>query len=179
MTTQEMDIAKRTSRSNGASAINKDGTIRAVVPLWVEKNVDKSKSVLDFGAGRYCTSTKYLRQKGFDNVTPYDLWCGDGDELLDDQALDRSYDVVFASNVLNVSSSMSMLFETLYSMYNAVNNGGVVICNYPTSPRKMDLSATDIENVIQSVFKSEINIVGGTKSSPIWTIRKEHQDGKS
>ena len=95
MTTQEMDIAKRTSRSNGASAINKDGTIRAVVPLWVEKNVDKSKAILDFGSGRYCTSTKYLRQKGFD-VVPYDLWCGDGDELLDAQALDRTYDVVFA-----------------------------------------------------------------------------------
>jgi hypothetical protein len=172
MKTVEIDIAKRTSRSSGASAINKDGTIRAVVPLWVEKNVDKSKTILDFGAGRWCTSTKYLKQKGFENIVPYDLWCGDGDELLDAQALDRTYDVVFASNVLNVQSSHSMLLETLYSMYNAVNNDGVMICNYPTSPRKMDLSAAEMELMIRAVFKGKVNIVGGTKSAPIWKVKK-------
>ena len=51
MTAQEMKIAKATSRSAGASAI-KNGTIRAVVPLFVERNVDKSKTILDFGAGK-------------------------------------------------------------------------------------------------------------------------------
>ena len=53
MTAQEIKIAKATSRSAGASAI-KDGKIRAVVPLWVESNVDKSKTILDFGARRFC-----------------------------------------------------------------------------------------------------------------------------
>jgi hypothetical protein len=172
MTTQEMDIAKRTSRSNGASAINKDGTIRAVVPIWVEKNVDKSKTILDFGAGRWCTSTKYLRQKGFDNVTPYDLWCGDGDELLDDQALDRSYDVIFASNVLNVQSSLDMFCETLWQIWDVLNNGGEFICNYPSSPRKMDLTADEVDHFIAATLGVIPDIVGGTKSAPIWRIRK-------
>ena len=172
MKTIEIDIAKRTSRSSGASAINKDGTIRAIVPLWVEKNVDKSKTVLDFGAGRWCTSTKYLKQKGFDNIIPYDLWCGDGDELLDSQALDRTYDVVFASNVLNVQSSMSMLHETLWQIWDAVNYGGEFICNYPNSPRKMDLTADEIDHFIAATLGVIPEIVGGTKSAPIWKVKK-------
>ena len=172
MKTIEIDIAKRTSRSSGASAINKDGTIRAVVPLWVEKNVDKSKSILDFGAGRWCTSTKYLKQKGFENIIPYDLWCGDGDELLDAQALDRTYDVVFASNVLNVQSSLDMLHETLWQIWDALSYGGEFICNYPNSPRKMDLTADEIDHFIAATFGVIPEIVGGTKSAPIWKVKK-------
>ena len=58
MTSEEIRTAKATSRSTGASAI-KNGTIRAVVPLFVEKNVDKNKTILDFGAGKGATGTKY------------------------------------------------------------------------------------------------------------------------
>ena len=123
MTTQEINIAKATSRSAGASAI-KDGKIRAIVPLWVEQNIDKNKIILDFGAGKGATSTKYLLSKGFD-VTAYDLWIGNGDELLDKYALDRQYDVVFASNVLNVQSSLSMLNETLKQ----IDDGDFEICD--------------------------------------------------
>lgn len=172
MKTIEIDIAKRTSRSSGASAINKDGTIRAIVPLWVEKNVDKSKTILDFGAGRWCTSTKYLKQKGFENIVPYDLWCGDGDELLDAQALDRTYDVVFASNVLNVQSSLDMLHETLWQIWDALNYGGEFICNYPSSPRKMNLTADEIDHFIVATLGVIPEIVGGTKSTPIWKVKK-------
>ena len=153
MTTQEMDIAKRTSRSNGASAV-------------------KNKTILDFGAGRYCTSTKYLRQKGFDNVTPYDLWCGDGDELLDAQALYQSYDVVFASNVLNVQSSLDMFCETLWQIWDALNDGGEFICNYPSSPRKIDLTADEVDHFIAATLGVIPEIVGGTRSAPIWRVRK-------
>lgn len=169
MTTQEINIAKATSRSAGASAI-KDGKIRAIVPLWVEQNIDKNKIILDFGAGKGATSTKYLLSKGFD-VAAYDLWCGNGDELLDKYALDRQYDVVFASNVLNVQSSLSMLNETLKQIYDTVKDGGEFICNYPQSPRKMLLSETDIEGFLLSIFSS-VERVGGTKSAPIWKTIK-------
>lgn len=170
MTAQEIKIAKATSRSAGASAINKNGTIRAVVPLFIEKNIDKSKTILDFGAGRGCTSTKYLLSKGFD-VAAYDLWCGNGDELLDKYALDRQYDVVFASNVLNVQSSLSMLNETLKQIYDTVKYGGEFICNYPQSPRKMLLTSEEIERIIIKVFGS-VERVGGTRSAPIWKVIK-------
>lgn len=169
MTSEEIRIAKATSRSAGASVI-KNGTIRAVVPLFVEKNVDKNKTILDFGAGKGATSTKYLLNNGFD-VVAYDLWCGEGDELLDKYALDRQYDVVFASNVINVQSSINMLRETLMQIYKATKYGGEFICNYPSSPRKMDMTTDDIARVIKEVFGNVEN-VGGTKSAPILKMRK-------
>lgn len=170
MTNSEIKIAKATSRSAGASAINKDGTIRAVVPLFIEKNINKNKTILDFGAGKGATSTKYLLSKGF-KATAYDLWCGDGDELLDKYALDRRYDVVFASNVLNVQSSREMLLETLNQIKSALNDNGEFICNYPVSPRKMEMNSSEIEETLISVFPN-VTRVGGTKKAPIWKVLK-------
>ena len=169
MTAQEMKIAKATSRSAGASAI-KDGKIRAVVPLWVEDHVDKSKTILDFGAGKGATSTKYLLSKGFD-VTAYDLWCGNGDAMLDKNALERKYDTVFASNVLNVQSSLLMLFETLKQISSVLTDDGEFICNYPVSPRKMELDAEDIHGFLFSEFK-KVEMVGGNKRAPIFKCVK-------
>lgn len=169
MTAQEIKIAKATSRSAGASAI-KDGKIRAIVPLWVEKNIDKDKTILDFGAGKGATSTKYLLSKGFD-VAAYDLWVGNGDELLDKFALNRQYDVVFASNVLNVQSSQSMLIETLSQIKDSMKDNGEFICNYPQTPRKMLLTSKEIERIIIKVFGS-VERVGGIRSAPIWKVIK-------
>lgn len=171
MTVEEKNIAMKTSRSSGASALNKDGTIRAVVPLFIEKNVDKSKTILDFGAGKGATSTKYLLSKGFD-VAAYDLWVDEGDELLDKYALDRQYDVIFASNVLNVQSSLQMLCETLMQINSVLKYGGEFICNYPSTPRKMDLDTWTLKGIIEGVFGAQIELVGGTASVPIWKIRK-------
>lgn len=171
MTVEEKNIAMKTSRSSGASALNKDGTIRAVVPLFIEKNVDKSKAILDFGAGKGATSTKYLLNKGFD-VAAYDLWVNEGDELLDKYALDRQYDVVFASNVLNVQSSLQMLCETLIQINSVLKYGGEFICNYPSTPRKMDLDAWTLKGIIEGIFGTQVELVGGTASVPIWKIRK-------
>jgi hypothetical protein len=172
MTVEEKNIAMKTSRSSGASALNKDGSIRAVVPLFIEKNVDKNKIILDFGAGKGATSTKYLLSKGFD-VAAYDLWVNEGgDELLDKYALDRQYDVVFASNVLNVQSSLQMLCETLRQINSVLKYGGEFICNYPSTPRKMKLDAWTLKGIIEGVFDAQVELVGGTANVPIWRIRK-------
>ena len=45
------------------------------------------------------------------------------------------------------------------------------ICNYPSSPRKMDVVADDIARVIKEVF-GNVEKVGGTKSAPILKMRK-------
>ena len=51
-TEKEIKEANRTARSNGASAINSDGTIRAIVPNFIYKNIEKyqDKTILDFGS---------------------------------------------------------------------------------------------------------------------------------
>ena len=166
MTSEEKNIAMKTSRSNGASAINKDGTIRAVVPIFLQKNINKNKSILDFGAGKDMVHTKWLNQNGF-NCTAYDLW------LNNVNVLDKKYDVVFASNVLNVQSSITMLFETLHQINKVLENNGEFICNYPSTPRKMaSLNTETLRRAIESVFGGKAELVGGTKSTPIWRVRK-------
>lgn len=166
MTAQEKNIAMKTSRGAGASAVNKDGTIRAVVPNFIMNNVDKRKSILDFGAGKDMVHTKWLNQNGF-NCTAYDLWLNNGN------VLGKKYDVVFASNVLNVQSSITMLFETLHQINNVLENNGEFICNYPTTPRKMaSLNTETLRHVIESVFGGKVELVGGTKSAPIWRVKK-------
>ena len=169
----EIRIANATSRSNGASAINKDGSIRAIVPRYVADNINKEDSILDFGAGKAAVHTKWLKEQGF-NAVAYDF----GDNLIeglhDKEALSKQYKVIMCSNVLNVQSSMSMLLETLRQIDNSLEPGGEFICNYPASPRKMLLTASDLGEIIQSIFKGRIERVGGTSSAPLWKVQKAY-----
>ena len=169
----EIKIANATSRSNGASAINKDGSIRAIVPKYVAEHANKEDSILDFGAGRGAVHTQWLREEGF-NVTAYDFGDNVVEGLHDKNALNKQYKVIMASNVLNVSSSLEMLFETLQQIDNSLELGGEFICNYPASPRKMVLTANDLKEILQSIFKGGIERVGGTASAPLWRVQKSY-----
>lgn len=169
----EIKIANATSRSGGASAINKDGSIRAIVPKYVAEHINKEDSVLDFGAGKGAVHTKWLREEGF-NVTAYDFGENCIEGLHDKNALQKQYKVIMASNVLNVNSSMSMLLETLRQIDNSLESGGEFICNYPASPRKMELTASDVKEILQSIFKGRIERVGGTSSAPLWKVQKSY-----
>lgn len=170
-TMEEIRIANSTSRSNGASAKNKDGSIRAIVPKYVAEHINKEDFVLDFGAGKDAVHTKWLKERGFD-VIAYDFGENCVEGLHDKDALQKQYKVIMASNVLNVSSSLGMLIETLQQIYNSLERGGVLICNYPASPRKMTLTARDMAIIIQSIFGGSIDRVGGSSSAPLWVIRK-------
>ena len=169
----EIKIANATSRSGGASAINKDGSIRAIVPKYVAEHINKEDSLLDFGAGKGAVHTKWLREEGF-NVTAYDFGENCIEGVHDKNALDKHYKVIMASNVLNVSSSFDMLLETLKQINNSLEPGGEFICNYPASPRKMVLAANDLKEIVQSIFKGRIERVGGTSSAPLWRVQKAY-----
>lgn len=170
---EEIKIANATSRSNGASARNKDGSIRAIVPKYVAEHINKENSILDFGAGRNAVHTRWLREEGF-NVTAYDFGENCIEGLHDRDALSKQYKVIMASNVLNVNSSLNMLLETLKQIYNSLEPGGEFICNYPASPRKLLLAASDLREIIQSIFKGKIERVGGTSSAPLWKVQKAY-----
>lgn len=173
MTMEEIKIANATSRSNGASAKNKDGSIRAVVPRYVSSFVNKKATILDFGAGKDAIHTQWLKEQGF-NVTAYDFGDNCIDGLHDKDALNKQYKVIMASNVINVSSSYTMLFETLKQMYDSLEYGGTLIMNYPASPRKMNLTAAELERIIEDIFKGKIFRAGGSISAPLWEIKKHY-----
>lgn len=169
----EIKIANATSRSGGASAINKDGSIRAIVPRYVSEHINKEDSLLDFGAGKGAVHTKWLREEGF-NVVAYDFGDNCIEGLHDKNALQKQYKVIMASNVLNVSSSLGMLLETLNQINSSLEPGGEFICNYPASPRKTVLTANDLREILQSIFKGGIERVGGTSSAPLWRVWKSY-----
>lgn len=173
--TEEIKIANATSRSGGASAINKDGSIRAVVPRYVAEHISKDETILDFGAGKGALHTLWLREQGFDCVA-YDFGDNVVEGLHDKDALSKQYKVIMASNVLNVQSSKQMLIETLQQMYNSLAPGGKLICNYPANPRKIEFfNATSMLLAIRSVFKDcRVYQVGGSGSAPLWRISKSY-----
>lgn len=174
-TMEEIKIANATSRSNGASAKNRDGSIRAIVPKYIAEHINKEDSILDFGAGKGAVHTKWLREEGF-NVAAYDFGGNVIEGLHDKDALGKKYGVIMASNVLNVQSSLGMLMETLNQLYNSLEKGGVLVCNYPASPRKMSLAARDMLTIIQSVFNGNIERVGGSSSAPLWIVNKPYSN---
>ena len=171
--TEEIKIANATSRSNGASAKNKDGSIRAVVPRYVAEHIGKEDAILDFGAGKGALHTKWLREQGF-NVTAYDFGDNVVEGLHDKDALSKQYKVIMASNVLNVSSSETMLKETLSQIYNSLVPGGRFVCNYPASPRKANLPTNEIEWNIFLAFGTKAKRVGGSSSAPLWIVEKSY-----
>ena len=169
MTVEEIKIANATYRRRGSSVFDKDGNVRSVVARFIENNVDKNKRILDYGCGSEFIQGNYLRRLGF-NVDGWDI--GDNKPQNCVSELRQIYDVVYASNVLNVISSVDMLMETLEQVYNCLNNGGLFVANYPSSPRKMEISAHLLGDLIQDKFGDTIQVVGGTKSAPIWCVIK-------
>lgn len=155
-TEKEIREANKTARSNGASAINPDGTIRAIVPNFIYKNIDKyrNKTLLDYGSGKDPIHTKWLREQGL-NVTAYDFGNNCVEGIHDKDALYKRYDVVFASNVLNVQTSIHMLRITLNQIYNALKKHGTFIFNYPQTPRKLDMTEFELIKYIEEKFKSK------------------------
>ena len=169
MTIEEIKIANATYRRKGSSVFDKNGNIRSVVARFVESNIDKDKKILDYGCGSEFIQGNHLRSIGFD-VDGWDFGANKPKDGVD--KLERIYDVVYASNVLNVLSSTSMLMETLDEVYNCLKDGGVFIANYPAAPRKMIIDSRCLEEIIQKRFGGRISMVGGTTSTPIWCIVK-------
>ena len=167
-TEEEIKIANLTYRSKGSSVFDKDGNVRSVVARFVASNINKDTKILDFGCGPEFIQGKYLRDLGFD-VSGWDFGNNKPKDCV--EKLEQVYDVVYASNVLNVISSLSMLMETLDQICNCLKDGGVFIANYPQSPRKMLISARDLADIIQLKFRGAVGQIAGT-SSPMWVFTK-------
>jgi hypothetical protein len=162
----EMAIANKTSRNLGAIGA------KAIVPKHVEAIAQEGNTILDFGAGKAAAHTHRLRDAGH-NVTAHEFGANIQDHH-DPAALERQYDIVYASNVLNTQSSMKMLKMTLGQVLSVLKPGGKFVANLPMSPRKgvmEQLKAAGLEQILMKHFQS-INRVGGTKQAPLWEMIK-------
>ena len=167
-TQEEIRIANATYRSKGSSVFDKNGNIRSVVARFVANHIPKDLKILDFGCGSEFIQGKYLRELGFD-VSGWDFGDNKPKECVD--KLEKIYDVVYASNVLNVISSHSMLMETLNQIRGCLKDGGMFIANYPQSPRKMKISGQELGDIIKEQTDMDFYKLEGT-SCPMWIFFK-------
>ncbi len=134
MTKNEMTIANKTARSNGAVGKN------ALLPRIITGRYSQGSTILDFGAGPKALHTKNLKESGFINVYAYDMGDNfDPDIHLSEGELEsaNNFDIVMASNVINTLSSLSAIKETIKDIYRYTDSKGVAIINFPVSPRKL------------------------------------------
>ena len=93
-------------------------------------------TILDYGCGRHCSLLKRLRAQNY-HADGWDL-CFDL-YVPWEQNNKRSYDVVIASNVLNVQPDTRRAVEVLEELGRLA--GRLIIFNYPNSPRKWKCAA--------------------------------------
>jgi hypothetical protein len=160
-TSAQIAKANASSRSRGAVGL------KALVPRYVTQIATPAHTILDFGAGKDALHTRRLTGLGL-NVEAYDFG-NNVTPLHNERALQGKYDIVFASNVLNVQQDETMLRETLRQIWQVANWRAVF--NYPVSPRYSTLTVDEVEGVITEVFGNRPERVAGTKQAPVWVAK--------
>ena len=154
-TFKEIEIANKTYRAWQRDSICLD-TVKhlttRIYPLPV--------SILDYGAGKGCIQTNKLRAWRDDKlhfgpirvrIFAYDFGKNKNNLLHIDLEDYDPYDVIFASNVLNVQSSLTMLRSTLEEIKSF--SGGWFVFNYPQSPRKLNLTTKEMLAIVSEYFE--------------------------
>jgi SAM-dependent methyltransferase len=169
-TPEQIEIANKTSRNSPAIGA------KAITPKMVRKyiednNLDKDETlILDFGAGKAAAHAQKFVEDGY-NCLAYEFGNNVDPRVHCELALMNQYDIVYASNVLNVQSTPSMLEETLIQVKLVLKPDGVFFANYPLSPRKMDKAGWELHSFLKDHFKV-VDRVGGTSQAPLWLLKK-------
>lgn len=153
----DIETMNKTARTRGAVGPN------AVVPKQVRAHVtdlvnsgrfmDKSgPDVLDYGAGPESIHARALCDEGY-QVTAYDIGNNVDLDFKYNEPLKHKYDIVYASNVLNVQMTIDLLDSMLEEVHSVLRDSGVFIANYPRSPRKGVMQHIDIPTLTRELKK--------------------------
>lgn len=128
-----------------AIATNKGPVIARFVAGHLEPGED---TILDFGCGPAAIQTRALQALGYDiigfewppasgdtSTRAQDYHEAVADDVIDPDALERVYDVVVASNVLNVQPSWGCFWTTMMTLAPTV--GDVFYTNLASEPRRI------------------------------------------
>lgn len=167
-TAEQVTIANKTSRHS--PAVGAKALTPKAVRQYLESNFpNKDAWILDFGAGKTAMHAKALVEEGYQCLA-HEFGDNVDDSVHCALAMLNVYDVVYASNVLNVQSDETMLRETIAEVKTVLKEGGVFFANYPLSPRKSDMSAQDVRNILQEEFDF-VMWLDGKKNAPVWFIQ--------
>ncbi len=142
----DVAIANATCRSHGVVGGQNPVLPRIVATLAV-RGVTR---ILDLGAGREALQADSLRRAGY-LVSAIELgrnWTG----VHDQDAWHQRFDVIYASNVLNVQASERMLHTTLRAATAFLADGGMFLANYPAAPRKLTWTDAQMLDVLAKHF---------------------------
>jgi hypothetical protein len=123
--------------------------------------------IFDFGAGWRAPHTAHLRAQGLD-VTAHDFGRNFTAGVHDPLALSRTYDLVFASNVLNVQCTHRALLATIAQIAIATCTGRAV-ANYPACPRKYCVDTRGVDRRLR-IFFAEVDRIEDEDSAPVWSV---------
>jgi len=169
---EEILKANKSSRSSGA--VGPKAITPRMVLQYIKDTGNKNIKILDFGSGKDAKHTYSLREMGLD-VTAHDFSANIRDEHHDPNALEKVYDIIFASNVLNVQGSENMMRRTIEDILKTMNEGSVFIANFPGSPRYGFQTAKEAKDVLEDYF--DIVVIHGSDrgktSSPVWAMTKK------
>lgn len=172
---EDIAVAEKTARASGAVGS------KAILPRVLKgesvnglKQIDinTNNSILNFGSGPKEAHTKILQNNGFKNVTSFD-------HNLNPEALDKTYDTVFASNVLNVQNSQEALNSTLNQLGSVLGEGGQIIVNLPSSPRKKvfeGMSRKEGNEFLEYELSKKFNVEKlntNAKQDPVFSLTKK------
>lgn len=157
-TSSEKDSVMKTARFSGA--VGQNAIVPKIVRLFAENLYDK---ILDFGCGKKQIHVKEMQYHGYD-CHGYDFSLPDND-----WALEVKWDIVYASNVLNVQTDLSMLRRTLQQIRDLLTRHGLFICNYP-QPRHIPINVDDMEHELGLFFAQVVRYP--EPGHHIWLCRK-------
>ena len=158
----ELNIARKTSRTQRYSPdkIKGRGFGEAVVPSFAIELANKNDTILDFGAGKHPYYVLKYRDLGY-NIYGWDLpesmsfWEQEyPNEDIKPKGLNHQFDLVYASNVLNVAPNENFLRNlTLNYILKALKSNGTFIGNFPLNPRKNpEMTTEKMYNILKEYF---------------------------
>jgi len=176
---------KRRERENWADALVR--AIRAgkgpVIPGYIYRDLSphEAGSILDFGCGVGATDgalhVQALRALDFEvyghdfepepDTNRHRVYEALVDHrLIDPQALNYTYDIVMANNVLNVQPSRSAANRTLRDIKQAMDDKTLLIVNIPSSPKGIWESNAQFNQWLEQAFRAVDVVEAG-----IWACR--------
>jgi SAM-dependent methyltransferase len=123
----------------------------AVTYKIVAELASKTDKILDYGAGPKAYHAGLLREMGF-SVDAIDIGNNFNPEVHTIGVFDKKYDVVYASNVINVQPNRDYIDVVLGEIKSLLKPSGYFICNYPSDPRKAGLGVPQITAILKSNF---------------------------
>jgi hypothetical protein len=150
----DIEMMNKTSRPDDYTSVTTKFILSTFKP-------EQGLTFLDYGAGKKATQTKKLLEAGYD-VTAYEMG-GNVTELHDKNALNKKYDVAFASNVLNVQPTMTLIRQMLVEM--SLSSKKYIIMNYPSSPRKFRdhfINNKEMKKIIEDNLEGEVKVYPNT-----------------